>query len=126
LLPNQPYQNTLHLVYAHVHLLDHTAVEHCCGNISPTTCLLEVVEILQDKTFPTGQSIPDIRQIITRVMGMHAQGSLCLPCCIRRPTFLAGSIYPIDCLTKRSRPSYGTPRNDGRKRMYACGRVGGE
>ena len=60
-MPDKPYENTLHFLHAHIHILDHSSVEHSCWHIPPTTFLLEIVETLQDNAFTVGKTISNIR-----------------------------------------------------------------
>src|SRR5712691_4984260 len=76
-MSDQPYQDTLHFLNGHVYMLNHTPVEHPCRHIPPTTFLLQGVETLQDDTFPVGQTVSNIREIVTRVMSMYSRASPC-------------------------------------------------
>ena len=69
LIPDQPHQNTLHFLNAHVHMLNHSTVRHSCRNMPPTAFLLQVIEALEDDTFPTGETVFHIREIVTRIRG---------------------------------------------------------
>jgi hypothetical protein len=77
-MPNQPYQDTLHFLNAHIHTLDHRPVEHSCRHIPSTAFLLEAGKTLQDDAFTVCQTISDIREIITRVTIKHRRFSLLL------------------------------------------------
>jgi hypothetical protein len=70
-MPYQSYQNTLHLINTHIHMLDHTSVEHACGNMPPTAFLLQVIETLQDDAFTVGETVSDVWQILMRITVMH-------------------------------------------------------
>src|SRR4029453_1409973 len=76
LLPDQPYQNALHLLHAHIHILDDSPVEHSCRHIPPTAFLLQGMEPLEGDTFPIGEPIFHIREIVTWVTGRHERGFL--------------------------------------------------
>jgi hypothetical protein len=76
-MSDQPYQNALHFRHAHVYVLNHSSVQHSCGNIPPPTFLLQVVKALQNDTFPMGETVPDVGEIVTRVMGRHMKVSPC-------------------------------------------------
>ena len=52
--PNQSHQNTLHFLNAHVHMLNHSPVEHASRHIPPPTFLLQGIETLEDDTFHDG------------------------------------------------------------------------
>jgi hypothetical protein len=51
-MPNQPYQDTLHFLNAHIDMLNHTPVEHSCRHIPPTTFLLQIIETPQNDAVP--------------------------------------------------------------------------
>jgi hypothetical protein len=76
-MPNEPYQNTLQFLNAHVHKLNHSSVQHSCRNIPPPTFLLQVVETLQNYTFPMGETVSNVGKMLTRIMGRHMKVSLC-------------------------------------------------
>jgi hypothetical protein len=61
LLTNKTHENTLHLLNAHVHMLDHTPVQHPRRNIPPTAFLLEVIKTLEDDAFAVGETVSNIR-----------------------------------------------------------------
>jgi hypothetical protein len=85
LIPHQSYQNTLHFLHTHIDIFDHSSVEHACGHMSTTTVLLQVVETLEDDTFPAGETITDIRQRVTRGTAVHGGAPLIgadLPCVV--------------------------------------------
>src|SRR5262245_6114238 len=63
--PNQPHQDTLHLLYTHVHILNHSSIEHTRRNIPPPTLLLQVVEALENDTFPVGETVSNIGKMLT-------------------------------------------------------------
>jgi len=71
----QSYQNTLHFLNAHVTMLNHSPVQHSRRNIPPPTFLLQVVKALQDDTFPMGETVSNIGEIVTRVTGRHMKVS---------------------------------------------------
>jgi hypothetical protein len=75
-ISNQSHQNTLHVLNAHIDVLDHSPVGHCCGNMPPTTFLLEVSKALQDDAFTVGESVSDVWQVITRITAMHIGSTL--------------------------------------------------
>jgi len=52
-------------------VLNHTPVEHSCRHIPPSTFLLQVVETLENDTFPLGETVSNIRERVTRVTGRH-------------------------------------------------------
>src|SRR5215813_10326598 len=70
-MPDQPCQNILHFFNAHIDMLNHSPVEHPCRHIPPPTFLLQVVETLEDDTFPMGEPVSDVWEIITWIMGRH-------------------------------------------------------
>src|SRR5262249_57259542 len=74
-MPNESYQNTLHFLNAHIHMLNHSPVEHPCRNIPPPTLLLQVVETLQNDTFPVGETVSDVGKIITWITGRNMKVS---------------------------------------------------
>src|SRR5215510_8188648 len=55
-ISNQPYQDTLHFLNAHIDMLNHSSIEHSRRNIPPTTFLLQVVEALQNDAFQMGET----------------------------------------------------------------------
>ena len=73
--PNESYQNPLYFLNAHIHMLDHSSIEHSCRHIPSPTFLLQVVETLEDDSFPAGETVSDVWQIITRVTVVHGQFS---------------------------------------------------
>jgi hypothetical protein len=40
-MSNQPYQKTLHFLNTHVHILNHTPVQHSCKDIPSPSFLLQ-------------------------------------------------------------------------------------
>ena len=75
-LPNQPYQDALHLLDAHINILDYTSVKHTRWHVSATTFLLERVQTLQDDPFSMCQTVSHVREILMRVTGRHVWFSL--------------------------------------------------
>jgi hypothetical protein len=43
-MPNESYQDALHFFDAHIHMLDHTAVEHARWDMPVTTLRLQLAE----------------------------------------------------------------------------------
>jgi hypothetical protein len=74
-MPNESYQNTLHLVNAHVHMLNHGPVEHSRRHIPPPAFLLQGIEALEHDPFPAGKTVFHIREIVTRITGRHMKVS---------------------------------------------------
>src|SRR5215510_12948639 len=74
-MSNQPYQNILHFLNAHVHMLNHSSVQHTRRHIPPTTFLLQGVETLEDDTFPLGEPVSNVWQIVARITGRHMKVS---------------------------------------------------
>ena len=74
-MPNESYQDTLHFLNAHVHKLNHSSVQHSCRNIPPPTFLLQGIETLQNDAFPVAETVSNIGERVTRVMGSHMKGS---------------------------------------------------
>src|SRR5438128_8501709 len=72
-MPNQSHQNTLHLLNCHVHMLHHSTIKHSCWHIPPPTFLLQVSKALEDDTFPVGEPIFHIREIVPRVTAIHGK-----------------------------------------------------
>ena len=52
-------------------MLNHSSLEHARRNIPPPTFLLQGMETLKDDTFPMGEPVSDVWQIVTRVMRRH-------------------------------------------------------
>src|SRR5256885_645014 len=52
-------------------MLNHSPVQHSCGNIPPTTFLLQGIETLEDDTFPVGETVFHVWEIVTRVTVVH-------------------------------------------------------
>jgi hypothetical protein len=48
-------------------MLNHSPIQHARRNIPPAAFLLQVVEALQNYTFPVGETVSNVREIITRV-----------------------------------------------------------
>jgi hypothetical protein len=51
------------------------SVQHSCKHIPPPTFLLQVVEALQNDTFPVGETVSDVGKMLTRVTGRHMKVS---------------------------------------------------
>ena len=68
-MSDQPHQDTLHFLNAHVHMLNHSPIEHSCRDIPPPSFLLQVIETLEDDTFTVGEPVSDVGEIVTRVTG---------------------------------------------------------
>src|SRR5215510_9030599 len=52
------------------------SLEHSYQNIPPPAFLLQVVEALQNDAFPMGETVSNIREIVTRVTDRHEPGFL--------------------------------------------------
>jgi hypothetical protein len=76
LIPDQPYQNTLHFFNAHIDILNHSSIEHSRRNIPPLTFLLQIIETLEDDTFPVGETVSDVGEVVMRVLAVHQWFSL--------------------------------------------------
>jgi hypothetical protein len=74
-MSDEPYKDTLHFLNCHIYVLDHSSVEHSRRHIPPPTLLLQVIETLQNDTFPMGETVSDIKEIVTRVTAMHVRFS---------------------------------------------------
>jgi hypothetical protein len=74
-MSDEPYKDTLHFRNAHVHILDDSPVQHSCGHIPPTTFLLQVVETLQNDTFPVGEPVSNVGKFLTKITGRHMKVS---------------------------------------------------
>jgi len=70
-MSDQPHQNTLHFLNAHVHIFNHSSVQHACRNIPPPTFLLQIMETLENDTFPAGKTVSDVWEVVTRITGIH-------------------------------------------------------
>jgi hypothetical protein len=75
LIPDQPHQDSLHFLNAHIDMLNHAPVQHSRRDIPPTTFLLQVIETLENNTFPMGETVSNIREVVTRVMVVHVSRS---------------------------------------------------
>ncbi len=75
-IPNEPYQNTLHLINGHVDMLDHTPVEHSSWHMPVTAFLLKFTEAPQDDSFAVSKTVPHIREIVKRAAVTHVRFSL--------------------------------------------------
>ena len=75
-MPDKSYENTLHLLDAHINILDHTPVKHTRWHVSATTFLLQFVQAPQDDAFTVGKTISHIWQIVMRVTVTHVRFSL--------------------------------------------------
>jgi hypothetical protein len=75
-MSNQPHQDTLHFLHAHVYVLNHSSVQHPRRHIPPPTFLLQVSKTLEDDAFPMGETISNIREVVTRVTRVHVRSSL--------------------------------------------------
>src|SRR2546425_2957952 len=72
-MSDQPRQNALHFLNTHVHILNYTPVEHSCRNMSIPSFLLQIIETLEDDTFPVGEPVSDVWEVVTRVTVVHGQ-----------------------------------------------------
>src|SRR5262245_15571808 len=52
-------------------MLNHSTIQHARRDIPPPAFLLQVVEALQNDTFPVREPIFHIREIVTRVTSRH-------------------------------------------------------
>jgi hypothetical protein len=60
-MPNEADQDALHFLDAHIHMLNHTAVEHARRDMPVTALRLQFAEAPQDNAFTTGETISNIR-----------------------------------------------------------------
>jgi hypothetical protein len=74
-MPDQPYQNTLQFLNAHIDMLNHSPVQHSRRNIPPPTFLLQVMKTLEDDAFPVGETVSNIGKIGTRITVVQVNGS---------------------------------------------------
>jgi hypothetical protein len=70
-MSDQPYQNTLHFLNAHIDMLNHSSVQHPCRHIPPPSFPLQVIETLEDDAFTMSETVSNIWERVTRVMAMH-------------------------------------------------------
>src|SRR5262245_20512600 len=70
-IPDQPYQNTLHLLNAHIDMLNHTTVQHARRHMPPPAFLLQGMKTLEDDTFTMGETVSDVGKIVARITAMH-------------------------------------------------------
>ena len=75
-MSNQSHQDTLHFLNAHIDMLNHSSVEHSRRHIPSPTLLLQVSKTLEDDTFPMGEPVSDIGEVVTRIRGPHVRFSL--------------------------------------------------
>jgi hypothetical protein len=75
-MPDQSYQDVLHLLDAHLDMLNHTPVKHTRWHVSATTFLLQLVQAPQDKACTGGETVAPIRQSIMRITGRHGGSTL--------------------------------------------------
>ena len=54
-------------------MLDHSSVEHSHRHMPPPAFLLRAIETLEDDTFPVGETVFHIREIVTRIRGTHVR-----------------------------------------------------
>src|SRR5438093_6937213 len=57
-------------------MLNHSSVEHSCGDIPPSSFLLQGIETLEDDSFPDGKTVFHIWEIVTGVTSTHMEFSL--------------------------------------------------
>jgi hypothetical protein len=74
-MSDQPHQDALHCLNAHIHILDDRSIKYPCGNMSPPAFLLQVIQTFQDDTFRVGKTVSDVWEIGTRVMDIHVKFS---------------------------------------------------
>src|SRR5467141_2894596 len=70
-ISDEPHKDTLHLVNAHIHMLNHSPVKHPCWHMPTTTLLLQFFEAPEDDSFTMGKTVLNIWQIITRITIWH-------------------------------------------------------
>ena len=66
-MPDEPHQDTLHLINGHIHILNDAAIEHTSWHMPITAFLLKVAETPQDDAFPVGKTISDIGYMVMRI-----------------------------------------------------------
>ena len=74
-MSNEPYQDTLHFLNTHIHMLNYTAIQHSCRHIPSPSFLLQVIETLEDDTFTVSDTVSNIEEVVTRLTAMHPQVS---------------------------------------------------
>ncbi len=74
-MSDKPYQDTLHFINRHIHILDYTPVEHARWHMPVTALFLQCTEALQDDSFTVGETISHIGEIVTRVAVIHNRSS---------------------------------------------------
>jgi hypothetical protein len=74
-MSDEPNKNALHFLHAHVYMLNHSSVQHSRRDIPPPTFLLQVVETLQNYTFPVGETVSNVGEIVTRITAIHIRAS---------------------------------------------------
>jgi hypothetical protein len=56
-------------------MLNHTPIQHPCGNIPPPAFPLQVSKTLEDNAFPVSETVSDVGEIVTRITVGHQQFS---------------------------------------------------
>src|SRR5262249_3127389 len=70
-MSDQPYQNTLHFLNAYIDMLNHSPVEHPRWHVPTTPLLLQLLQALQNDSFPMCQTISHIREGVKRITACH-------------------------------------------------------
>jgi hypothetical protein len=79
-MSDEPHQDTLHFLDAHIDMLHNTPIEHPCWHLPTTTLLLSFLETPEDDSFTMGATVLHIWQIITRITGRHVRLLSMAPC----------------------------------------------
>ena len=58
-MSDQPHQDTLHFLNAHIDMLNHSPIEHSCRDIPPPAFLLQGIQTLENDTFSMGETVSD-------------------------------------------------------------------
>ena len=76
MLPDQPYKYALPFFHAHIHILADRCIKHAYRHIPPTAFLLQVVETLQNDTFPLAETASYIRESVIKGTVVHDGSTL--------------------------------------------------
>src|SRR5262245_8959990 len=58
-------------------MLHRSTIQHSRSHMSSPTLLLQVIETLENNTFPMGEPVSDVRKIITWITGRHMKVPPC-------------------------------------------------
>jgi hypothetical protein len=70
-MSDQSHKDTRHFLDTHIHMLDHTSIQHPRWHIPTTMLLLQCLEAPQDDAFTMAETVLHIWQRVMRIMMRH-------------------------------------------------------